>query len=359
MKYIRYFFFVLLLLIVSGCGERSLYNEPKFKSEIKGKYEILTPEDLTFGNRYISDIYVYKSYIIIVGYNSNSFVHIYDKTSGKLIRNAVGEGRGPGEMLSVMANCSAFDAESGILMLKDAMLGNKLVCNIEEMIADVPGAIVNDFCESNMMKEVASFDLNNENRLIVKNFSPTARDTTGFCRFCIKDSDDNYLTRYYNYPLPYNRENLAWWRVYNEPCLAISPDKKKLAVGISVGAILETFEIDGVRILPKSESLFIDAQIVNNKLPDHITGFADIFATNDVVYCIYDGENYALSELPNNAVRHRYVTSFTWNGKPLQKIDMGINMRRICIDESDNTLYAIANIDDEIGDRIIKYRLSK
>lgn len=343
---------IALLLIQSCASDTSLYKMPKFKSSSTGEFEVVS-DDLYFG--YVVDLFIYESYAIVVGYNENCYLHIYNKNNGELLNRSIYKGRGPNE-LAANPDFVEFDTTSGILTIPNNSKGVKIICSIKGIVNNESDAIYEEFStQSNFVNNC--FPIAENKTLYMYNYSPMKKDTANLCRFSIENGEGETLSEYTKYPHPYEKNTFLRWNFYNPGnySLCYSPDKEKFAIGISRGAILETFSISGNNIAPLSVSHFIDPEF-NGTLQEfnYTLGFIDLFATDKYVYAVFDGANYVVGS-PFYDIGQNLV-QFDWSGKPLQKIKMGVRMEKISIDTNSNTLYALINSEDK-GCALAKYKL--
>ena len=344
---------IFVLLIIQSCtSDTTLYKMPKFKSTSTGEFEVVS-DDLYFGH--VVDLFIYESYAIVVGYNENCYLHIYNKNNGELLNRAIYKGRGPKE-LAANPDFVEFDTTSGILTIPNNSKGVNITCSIKGIVNNEPDAIYEDFSTQNNFVNNC-FPIAENKTLYMYNYSPMKKDTANLCRFSIENDQGETLSKYTKYPHPYEENTFLRWNFYNPGNYSIcySSDKEKFAIGISRGAILETFSISDNNITPLSVSHFIDPEF-NGTLQElnYILGFIDLFATDKYVYAVFDGDNYVVGssfyDIGQNLVQ------FDWSGKPLQKINMGVRMEKICIDPNSNTLYALIKSENE-GCTLAKYKL--
>lgn len=335
--------FIAVPLIQSCSSDTSLYKTPKFKSTNIGEFEVIS-DDLYFRN--VADLFIYESYAVVVGYNEDCYLHIYNKNNGELLKSAIHKGRGPNE-LATNPNYVEFDSTTGIITIPNNAKGVTITCSIKDIIKNEPDAIYEEFSShSNFMQNY--FHVADDKILYMYNYSPMSKDTANLCRFRIDNAHGETLSKYTQYPHPYQENTFLRWTFYNPGnySFCYSPDKEKFAVGISRGAILETFSVSDNNITPLSVSHFIDPEYnETSEKVNYILGFLDLFATDKHLYAVYDGVNYVIGssfyEVGQNLVQ------FDWKGKPLKKINMGVRMEKIYIDNTNNTLYALIKSEDK------------
>jgi len=325
--------------IMTGCGRNEIkYSAPKFETEAEARFEVFS-EELEFNA--INDIYSYKSCLAVVAWNpaAGSWLHVYDKETGKFIADVIHEGRGPGETIMGALNTS-FDRDKGIVRFCDLEQGRSAVCDLNKVMDSEAKESVSDeylFSEGWAMRTIP---LREGRTLYVCNMSPIAAvDTANSQRFIIRDSLDNILGRSDDYPFEEN--TLSRWNLYNATSLDVSPGMDKLVVGTCYGAILETFDVKGDTVDRRSVSYFLEPEMDDKgriKVEENAIGFGDFTTTDDLVYVSYEGRRHSLGEDPQGY--YQKVAVFDWDGRPKSLISCGVRVESLYADTDDGMLYA-------------------
>jgi len=346
--------YIAVLFTHSCSRDVSLFKMPKFTNTGIGEFEVIS-DDLYFG--YVVDLFIYESYAIVVGYNEDCYLHIYNKNNGELLNSAIHKGRGTNE-LAANPKFVEFDSTTGTLIIPNISKGVKINCSIEGIVNNEPDAIYEEFSNLNNFVENC-FSITENNTLYMYNYSPMKKDTANLCRFSIGNAQGDILSKYTEYPHPYEENTFLRWNFYNPGnySLSYSPDKEKFAIGISRGAILETFSVSDNVITPLSVSHFIDPELnETSEEVNYVLGFLDLSATDKYVYAVFDGVNYVIGGSSFYDVGQNLV-QFDWKGKPLQKINMGVRIEKIYVDDDTNTLYALIKSEDKEC-ALAKYRMN-
>ena len=330
-------FWISYCFLFFSCSPKGKYNEPDFRKESMGRLYILS-ESEDIGANFVGDLFLYKNYIVIPAYRmeTDSFLHIYDKNTGKHLKSAVSRGRAYNELLS--SQClSELDEEKGEIVFYDLLKGTQLTCNIDELMSGSKNCI--KAIQRGYDKFLTHcFSLGN-NSLIVCNYPPASKDTV-YQRFIITDWKNNLFN---SSSYPYSESSFFRWNLYNSANCAISASKERFAVATTYGAVLETYNVVGGKLEQRSVNYFIEPLIGEGKNADYsnvIRGFADLFATDEALYGVYDGVVRSNGKINGDDLYHNIV-KFSWDGTPLEKINAGVRIYRICYDEVTETLFAI------------------
>ena len=329
-------------LMICSCSEAK-YNAPEFPVERDGKWTILSEEmyaNLTY------DMWEYKSYLLVpvadmqTGHN----LWIYDKNSGEKVWSGIMSGRGPGETIGGIRNTYFKD---GILTYYDDMKGSILRYDVDSLLSGVFSYTEERYEEplwTAMMVECG------DSRLFVNNVGFASKERHKVRRFELLDASGDTLELYDFWPVEDIEER---FHIYVS-CYrySSSPDKRKLAIGTSVGAILETYAVESNSIRQEAVRFFSEPDIdVSSGGYDYnertILGFNDIFATADRLYTAFDGE---VNPYWNDGDRLTYtkIAVFDWDGNPLELIHTDYSIDKIAYSEAENTIYAAVAGSDRI-----------
>ena len=121
---------------------------------------------------------------------------------------------------------------------------------------------------------------------------------------------------------------------------SVSPDEEKFVITSTLGGILEIFSMKDGELSNIATKYFIepDFSIEGNfyNYDNLIYSFCDLCATDDAIYAAYGGE----SDFKSSTGCHN-IAIFDWNGNPLKLIRTGHRIERLCLDNEENTLYAM------------------
>lgn len=329
-------------LMICSCSEAE-YGAPEFPVERESEWEIISDElyvNLTY------DMWEYKSYLLVpvadlqTGHN----LWIYDKNTGKRVWSGINGGRGPGETIGGIRNTYFKD---GILTYYDDMKGSILRYNVDSLLSGVFSFTEEAYDAplwTSMMVECG------DNRLFMKNVGFASNNLQEVSRFELLDPSGDTLDLYDFWPVKDVEER---FHIYVS-CYryALSPDKRKLAIGTSVGAILETYAVKSNSIRQEAVRFFYEPDIdVSPGGYDYnertILGFNDIFTTADRLYTTFDGE---VNPYWNDGDRRTYtkIAVFDWEGNPIELIHTDYSIDKIAYSEAENTIYAAVNDPDGI-----------
>ena len=177
-------------------------------------------------------------------------------------------------------------------------------------------------------------------------------DTSSSRRFTLQEISTGKTVLSYDYfPI---EDDAVRYRLYNFTySLAISPDKSRFAVGTLWGAVLETYSIGVDSISRLYTGYFAEPEFdaVHLSLAENertVLGFRDLYAENDRLYAVYNGELISSAEAErNSSLVFNDIAVFDWDGNPLELIRTDYCIDRICYSERENVIYgAVRDIDD-------------
>lgn len=71
-------------------------------------------------------------------------------------------------------------------------------------------------------------------------------------------------------------------------------------------------------------------------------GYWDIDVTEEYIYTLYSGRERTD---PNQSTGNK-VFVFDWEGNPIKQLNLDVEVSRIAVDQNNETLYAVANDDN-------------
>lgn len=325
------------------------YSAPEFKKMTTARFELMTDE--LVGVNSVNDMYLYKSYIVLVSYNAkiDSYIHIFDKHTGTCVNHSIHRGRGSHEvMFNLMPT---FDVSSGILSFYDLEQSRRMSFQIDSLVAGTFSGIWEPLTCLPLSK---ACDLPNGNRLYFHNESFLHPDDIPRFELVspggdVLSSDDSWL----------EIDDLKKrYLMYISSILEVSPDGSKCLFSPEWGGIFEIYSLSGNRLQKEHTAYFIEPHLSPSAggayadfSPETILAFNDIFVTDDNIYCSYDGvvKPYYTWQLPvdEKPLYYTKLVIFDWNCKGLKCIKTDYRIERICVDESTDTVYAI--VKDKYG----------
>lgn len=350
MKNINFFLLALSLFSCSfavSCrqGHKGEYALPEFEKEFAKEFEIVGPE-LDFGG--FCSIYPYGEYLILEAYDGRTtqFLHIWDKNTGEIVRSAVLEGRGPGELLfhpvvSLIGNeCYLYDRQQRVTQIYD----------LDQILQGENGYL------GTLLERVGAFTEGvyhgpDDRSVCFSNESFVQQDSSRLSpRIVLEKGTERY--EYNEYPFP-DRERT--WSMYNTPYLTISPDFSKMAVVPAYGGILERFDLsDGISLLGVDKFVEPDFDVRNGMavftedrpLPICFSGLS---STKDRIFTVMD-EKGAWWLTPDGPRDHHLtvVAVFDWEGHPLMRIRTSSHIDNLAYDEAEGVLYAVLSDADNV-----------
>ena len=334
---INFRIFAALFLFI-GCSSNSVkYALPSFKQETAVRFEQLSDELLMSPHR----IFAYRDWIILIGSNgiTDDTFFLYDKSSGKLILSDIKYGNGPKETTLGVLDVSF---QRGVLSYYDLQSRKRLSFSIDEYLQKGAEAVHEEKLEisSPWIEQVSDAG---RCRILIGNKGFFSQDTVSVPHIQMRDSLGHIST--------YSKETIpdasVRFYAYNQPLVGISPDGKKMAVGSSLGAILETF-----RLSPKLENnatrYFSEPKLEiteDNSAPrgETIVGFGSMSCTDYAVFATFDETCY--SEAADRML-FTDIAEFDWDGNPVRLYRSDCGIEQFCVDPEEEIVYAVISDQD-------------
>lgn len=345
---------LLLLFTLAGCTGKAgggKYSLPVYDKEMTSEFEVMTDE--LIGLNLIRDLYVYKSYIIVVSASLKDWklIHIYDKESGDPVLDIIDRGRGPKEYN--LGRICDFDDNTGVMKIYEPEEGKVIRFQADSLLAYGLDAVSSYSLQLPTSSPVFVSEIADGKTLVVSTTGSTESDE----RIGIWDEMWNQVSVYDNYPELDLGDDEKFF-VFHDISFAMSPGKDRFVTGTSWGGILEVFSIgDGIRktysgyyvepTLDLSPEGFISPWPNENT----ILGFNDIFATSSRLYTVFDGKTASLQLLEKSPSERELiytgVSIFDWDGHALKRINTDYRIERLYADEDEGMLYAL--VQDRLG----------
>ena len=303
-----------MLLSVSCSGPK--YRAPEFPVEREGRWEIIS------GNLYVrvSDIWEYDSVLVVPSYDRQTKheLGIYSKQTGRLICSGINYGNGPGESLSGYRNTSL---DGGMMSYYDFEKGRALFVNIDSLMR---GTYAYGEQSLEIPAETRVMQNAGDNMILYMSNRSEYADTSSSRRFTLQEISTGKTVLSYDY-------------------FPIEDD-----------AVLETYSI-GVDSISRlytgyfAEPEFDAAHLSLAENERTVLGFRDLYAENDRLYAVYNGELISSVEAErNSSLVFNDIAVFDWDGNPQELIHTDYNIDRLCYSARDNAVYASVWDDDGI-----------
>ncbi len=303
-----------MLLSVSCSGPK--YRATEFPVECEGRWEIIS------GNLYVrvSDIWEYDSVLVVPSYDRQTKheLGIYSKQTGRLICSGINYGNGPGESLSGYRNTSL---DGGMMSYYDFEKGRALFVNIDSLMR---GTYAYGEQSLEIPAETRVMQNAGDNMILYMSNRSEYADTSSSRRFTLQEISTGKTVLSYDY-------------------FPIEDD-----------AVLETYSIGVDSISRLYTGYFAEPEFdaVHLSLAENertVLGFRDLYAENDRLYAVYNGELISSAEAErNSSLVFNDIAVFDWDGNPQELIHTDYNIDRICYSARDNAVYASVWDDDGI-----------
>ena len=329
------------MLLSVSCSK---YRAPKFPVERDGRWEIISGELYV----QVSDIWEYDSVLVVPSYDRQTKheLGIYSKKTGRLLYSGINYGNGPGESLSGYRNTSL----DGVMMsYYDFEKGRALFVNVDSLMR---GSYAYEEQSLEIPAETRVMQNAGDNMILYMSNRSEYADTSSSRRFTLQEISTGKTVLSYDYfPI---EDDAVRYRLYNFTySLAISPDKSRFAVGTLWGAVLETYSIGVDSISRLYTGYFAEPEFdaVHLSLAENertVLGFRDLYAENDRLYAVYNGEHISSAEVErSSSLVFNDIAVLDWKGNPVELICTDYNIDHICYSARDNAVYA--SVWDEDG----------
>lgn len=318
---------VLLLTGISSCNDRHTTTSqgPVFATEADVATHILTDTALI---AYPYDLCVDDSCLYVLSLVADDWVQVYDKYSGGLLCSGIKAGQGPDEVASGASLC--FDRNTKLFYLYDQGQSKLITFSFDKKEKRFLNVNHRSFAEyKGTVRRVWPLDAG---RYLID--GQQGRNTNRMQRFQLYDAD-SLIARYDSFPVSDGDKDI----VFVLASKALSPDKKKFAVGTLWGGTLETFRISD-RITPVSEQCFAPIDIlfaggVVRPTEQTVYGFTSLVAFDNRIYGIWIGDKD-----PNHTSS---IVAFDWDGNGISKYNTDCILLKMNKEAEDSRrIYAIA-----------------
>lgn len=334
------FIFSILVLIffISSCTQEKIQytgiNIP-LKKELKGSvlnttFIFSSPQEM---------IIVDSLLIVHDSYNRDTCFHIFNKINGKHIGSFSNKGRGPGEV--IFPSSLNYNPKTKTLTTYEANLRKIIKYNIPDVLAQNTTSFSEIKLDSIPFFVLQAIPFNDA--FIIRGNAQV--------RFAITDTNNKISHQFDNYPklVIDKEENRA---IFNyAPQCVLRPDGSKLATITYIGGVLEIFDVKNNAITSNTikyfnEPIYKSVEGFKPKwigtTPLTVVGCDNIYATNENIYCIYEGE---LTK--DNEPEPKKILVFNWDGTPQLQYEIHEGLPNgIAVDE-DNLYCIVMNKDYE------------
>lgn len=327
---------LLWLLLLEGCENRPEYVIPEFRKEIRADVHIINTLD-----DFAKKVAECGEYLLVLERDPFSLTHfhVYDKKNGQKFGDYINEGRGPCEGILFSLLC----VDGAEVVLVETILKKTLSFSIDSLLQNGLSSVSErpytapPFSMWNYIIEGLQVSLGHQTYL--------EHDTANDIRIMV--NKDGTVSTYNDYPVHSAADR---WEVYrHRPLLTVSPDKKRLAVASSIGAILETFDIkSGITNIATRKYIKPDYHRQDNIYKGYndntICCFTDITSSNGYIYTTWQDvpDKNCLFRAPDR------IAVFDWKGNPVALIRIdNFGIVRFCVNEGQKTIYA--NLKDREG----------
>lgn len=303
------------------------------------------------GKRYnfVREFTAYGPYFVLVtpvGSNSPS-LHIYDRSDGHLVLEALPWGDGKGEVKSNWTY--NFDNRTGVLSCSDFRTGRTLTMQLDSLINSGLDAVHEKPYHQDQPPINGSFQT--RFGMIVFDQGSDSEDGGKHSPILELIEESGRITAKIDSLAFLNDEN-RWKPQIASYTAALSPNERKLALEMR-GGILDIYSVGRSRLkhictsghIAEPDSLY--SRELSEYCMEDICILGRIYATDRRIYGTYDGATNRMDVIdsmfsggpdPSDLSR---IAVYNWKGKPLELISTGREISTLYIDNKDRILYAI------------------
>ena len=321
---------LITLLLLSCETNRKQFTPPDFKKNESLKYEVLQD---TLIISYPYDMVSFDNYIVIFALMEGKWLQVYDKQTGEHLGGYVGRGQGPGEIIA--ATYLFYNSKERILTIFENNTQENYTYKINENLDElIKFESKKNFSRGRENRVQNIFKIDDNHYLLDSRNFVNHNNTQ---RFSLETEVGDKISEYNDFATSSKLKD-GFWAYCMQQSISISPNKQKMACVTFYGGVLETFEIDNSINLIQEKlfyPIFMNGQKYTEKT---VFGFVDICTSDEYIYTVLIGNK--------DLTTHNNISVFDWNGEPVVRYATDVNILRICYNENDNSIYAIA-IDDE------------
>ena len=328
--------FLIISLLLSCETSREKFTPPSFEESGNLKCEIIQ-DFLLFS--YPFNMVSFGNYVVILAFaeRTGTWLQVYDKQTGEHIGGYVRSGQGPGEI--VVAGDLDYNKNEHTLTIFELDTQQSFIYKINEGLEDlIKFESKKNFLSngSNRIKNIFKVD---EKHYLIDSRDVSSRNYTSKNnrRFSlVTETGDSIISVYNDYA---TSKEIDYYAYIMQAMFSISPDRGKMVCTTLYGAVLETFEINNsINLIQKKlfYPIILEPHRQGGMQPskDTIWGFVDICTSDKYIYTVLIGNK------DNN--KYNNISVFNWNGDPISRFETDMNILRVCYNETDNSIYAIA-----------------
>ncbi|MDE6560352.1 MAG: TolB-like 6-bladed beta-propeller domain-containing protein [Muribaculaceae bacterium] len=320
-----------LLPIVSGCGNSQSQSSSNLFAESDSiDWTIINDNEIL---HIANDIMVSDSVIYVLGLMDGSWLHLYDKNTGKLIGNHILQGQGPNEIINALDISLASDDELAIFDINDQRIklfsANNFTLTESYDLKSLLRSVWDAYAlkDGNYLVKAPSFM---ENESPVRSFS------------IVNSKTKQIVSTYTQLPEEFKEEPML---LMVQSDLAISPDGKHFVSVTTRGGTIEIFNIKDNEIQETFSAIpfpieFTETNGIKQLDANAVLGFISATGDNDFWVASYCGTN--------KDVDANKIGIWNWNGKPLKGLVTDRMILKLTLDHDSKILYGL--LADKDGD---------
>ena len=332
-------------LLPSCASQKQAFSYiPRFQSSRTAEFEpVGGPIKQNF---MIGRLDTYGPYFVVISaaQRGENNLHLYDRDSGHLVLEAIPWGDAFGEVESNFTY--SFDSGSGLLEYSDFRTGKILSVQLDSL-AVMGTAAIRERPYGKTEPDLTIAPTRFGRLVSVEDFSEDGRPA-----IILTDRKGRERARTEGYHF-LSEDSVRSRSLFTGSC-TVSPDGRRFAAIYSRGGIMEIYSIRPDRLklkhiysfIESPDSLYSAGPYSYHK--DDIFGFGDVYADDDRIYAVFDGETNRLIYIeesmlgdPEQYPAYSNIAVFDWKGTPLEIIRTGTRIEQIHVYERQKRLYAL------------------
>lgn len=275
--------------------------------------------------------------------NDTYFYGVFNRNSGLFYQVFGREGRGPDEFL---ANSYMFRAPEGFnnIIINNRRLFSVSEISLERVLSNSSRITVDQIDELNTSYSLVS-------KISDDLLFGTGTFTDG--RFALADTSGELINTFLSYPFEDEFDGISTrdLGMAYQSNFSFHPTMPLVTVVNFTAGNLDILRVENDSIeevsqvythQPKFENQSSETQISVMFDADNIMGYWDNDVTEEYIYALYSGRERSD---PNQSTGNKLLV-FDWEGNPIKQLNLDIEVSGIAVDQNNETLYAVANDDN-------------
>ncbi len=343
MKKAKILLAVLTITATLTSCKKSEYSLANFKNECNLNHKLIELDKDSYFS-IVFQLFIAKDKLLVYDVDTKYYFSVVDLNSKKIIEKIGVKGQGPNEIVGYPMSVSKIGSTE--FCFYDIYKRKLSVIDISEK-------------NKSTISEFKNFKPENSIFNVLPTYSGTYI-TLGLFekgRYLLLDAEGKELSYYFDYPkinngAEFSNKNKA---MAFQGILKSRPDNKRFVFATRYSEIIEITELTKKNELKKvfewhgDLGKFVTDDSKKNSFSAAITQdtkatFRDVNVTSEYIYLLYSGHSF--SEGSNSVTKCKSIYVIDWDGNPILKFNLDVNVTCIAVSEDNKTMYAIVEGDD-------------